>query len=139
MSYYRLWVAVCALAGLRACGVALVTWADLDSYRALEAAGPAAVRMGWQALLGLALLGIAGGLLRRRAWAFWAAWPGVGLYALLSYLWFATYAQGAFAQGRVPFCGAGLMAGWLSLAWPWLRLKNNYLGQKNNNSGETYE
>ncbi|MFP4322358.1 MAG: hypothetical protein ACLFTK_07885 [Anaerolineales bacterium] len=132
MKLYRLWVVICLLVGLRAWGVALATWDDLARYQAVGAAGDPLVRIGWQMACGAVLVGLVPFLARRQRWAYWASWPALSGYALLTYAWFATYAQGAFAQARVSFCGAGLLLGMAALLGLWLRLRKNL-------SGEPYE
>jgi hypothetical protein len=96
---------ICGLSGLRALGVAWLTWDEFSHYRALEAAGPPALRIGVHLVFGLALLVTAGGLWQKNRRAHRRAWPLLAAYILWNWLWFALYAQSDFDRGRAGAAG----------------------------------
>lgn len=96
---------ICGLSGLRAWGVAWLTWDELATYRALEAAGPPFVRIGTQAAFGTLFVVLCWGLWRKQHWARRRAWPCLSFYVLWNWLWFAVYAQSDFDRGRLGAAG----------------------------------
>jgi hypothetical protein len=119
----RLLIAVCVYAGVRGLGTAWLTLRDFELYRNLEAAGSPLLRIGCNALFGIALLTIAWGLYQRRKWAFKTFLPVLGSYAIFNFIWLATYAQADYDQGRKLFSLVTSILGMGFILWLRMRLR----------------
>jgi hypothetical protein len=117
----RFTIGICLFLAIRGLGIAWVTLDQLALYRQLEAAGSPILRSGINASFGIALLIVAWGLYRQRAWAIQQFWGIIAAYLAFSWVWLAIYAQADFDRGRLAFSSvtSGVLVG---LLW-WLRLR----------------
>lgn len=113
--------------------------AQLPQYQAWDAAGAWWLRVGLNSAWGLAFLVLAWGLWRRRCWA-WRGLPWVIIpYGLLSFLWFAVYAQAAYDRARIPSVGVTSMLGVGLTLWLRTRLHRVLCGVEINDNTRVEE
>jgi hypothetical protein len=99
----RCLIGICVWLGVQNLGIAWTTLDELAQYRALDAAGPAELRIGINGVVGIILLGMAASLGNRRLWAYRLALPMLASTLMFNWAWLVIYAQADFDRGRIVF------------------------------------